>query len=725
MLKSWIRKAPAVPVAELELNELRAKVAAISRSQAMIEFDLDGIIVDANANFLAALGYERDEIVGRHHSLFVEPATRESTEYKEFWRRLRAGEFDSGEYRRLRKDGSEIWIRATYNPKLDAAGKPYGVVKFASDITRTKLQAADHAGQIEAISRSQAVISFDLDGIILEANANFLDAMGYSAKEVVGQHHRMFVTPQEREGEDYRRFWQRLRNGEYVAAEFKRIAKGGREIWIQASYNPIFDLNGKPFKVVKFATDVTQTKLKAADFSGQVEAIGRSQAVISFDLGGNILTANPNFLNAVGYGEGEVIGRHHSMFMPPGEAESAGYKQFWAALNRGEYQAGEFRRVGRGGREVWIQASYNPIFDLNGQPIKVVKYATDVTEEVARRTTMSQLSLVANGTDNSVIITDAQRRIEYVNAGFERMTGYKAADAIGMSPGKILQGAHTDPETVKRIRSKLDRGEAFYEEILNYTRDGRAYWISLAINPVFDRNGQIERFVSIQANIDATKQKALEFTTKLNSIGASNAMAEWTLEGGLSSANAALTAWGAQTQGVDVAFERIIASDDAVRVRSGESLRREIAWPRQAGDTLALDAVFSVIRDLQGKPVSVLMCGIDVSDRRRAVDETSLAMKDVLQSSQRIADIVSYIDNIAFQTNILALNAAVEAARAGDAGKGFAVVAAEVRTLAHQSAESARGITRLVSESRERMATLSQSLARLDKSEIIQTDRAA
>jgi methyl-accepting chemotaxis protein len=716
MLKALFGRGEAANSANLEMAELRAKVAAISRSQAMIEFDLDGIIVDANANFLAALGYERNEIVGRHHSLFVEPATRESTEYKEFWRRLRAGEFDSGEYRRLRKDGSEIWIQATYNPKLDDAGKPYGVVKFASDITLTKLQAADHAGQIEAIGRSQAVISFDLDGIILDANANFLGAMGYSASEVVGQHHRMFVTPQERDSDEYRRFWQRLRNGEYAAAEFKRIAKGGREIWIQASYNPIFDLNGKPFKVVKFATDVTQTKLKAADFSGQVEAIGRSQAVISFDLGGHILTANPNFLNAVGYGEGEVIGRHHSMFMPSGEAESAGYKQFWAALNRGEYQAGEFRRVGRGGREVWIQASYNPIFDLNGQPIKVVKYATDITEEVARRTTMSQLSLVANGTDNSVIITDAQRRIEYVNAGFERMTGFKAAEVIGKSPGKVLQGAHTDPDTVKRIRAKLDRGEAFYEEILNYTRDGRAYWISLAINPVFDRHGQIERFVSIQANIDATKQKALEFTTKLNSIGESNAMAEWTLEGGLSAANAALGAWGAQTQGAEIALERIIPSEDAARIRNGESLRREIVWPRQEGGTLALDAVFSVIRDLQGKPVSVLMCGIDVSDRRQAVDETSLAMKDVLQSSQRIADIVSYIDNIAFQTNILALNAAVEAARAGDAGRGFAVVAAEVRTLAHQSAESARDITRLVSESRERMATLSQSLARLDRS---------
>lgn len=717
MLGRFFRTSKKLAPADGRQLEIEAKIAAISRSLAMIEFDLDGMIIDANENFLGLMGYRREEIVGRHHSLFVDAQTRQSPEYRDFWIKLREGRFDSAEYRRVKKDGDEVWIQATYNPMIDAEGQVYRIVKFATDITGVKLASADHRGQIEAISRSQAVISFDLDGIILAANANFLSLMGYEEADVVGQHHRIFVTPEERHSEEYRRFWQRLGRGDYVSAEFKRVARDGREVWIQASYNPIYDLSGKPFKVVKFASDVTQTKLLSLDFTGQVAAIGRSQAVISFDLGGHILEANANFLETVGYPAKEVIGRHHSMFMPGAEAGGAPYREFWAALNRGEYKAGEFRRVGRDGREIWLQASYNPIFDLNGKPFKVVKYATDVTAEVSRRATMNQLSLVANGTDNSVIITDANRRIEYVNSGFERLTGFRSQDVIGKSPGKVLQGPHTDPETVKRIRAMLDRGEAFYEEILNYAQDGRPYWISLAINPVFDAQGRVERFISIQANVTDTKQKALEFTTKLNTIGESNAIAEWSLDGGIASANAALRAWGAQVDGGAVSLDRILASHENAQLRAGESVRREILWPRAGGGALALDAVFSVIRDLQGQPVSVLMCGIDVSDRRQAVDETSRAMGEVLQSSQRIADIVSYIDNIAFQTNILALNAAVEAARAGDAGKGFAVVAAEVRTLAHQSAESARDITRLVTESRDRMATLSQSLARLDKSE--------
>ena len=706
-------RSSKTPPVDLARRELEAKVAAISRSQAVIEFDLDGHILDANDNFLNAMQYARDEVVGQHHRIFVPAEERESDAYREFWRRLRGGEFETAEYKRIRKDGGEVWIQATYNPMLDAEGKPYKVVKFATDTTQAKMRSADHAGQIEAIGRSQAVISFNLDGVILAANANFLTLMEYGLSEVEGRHHQMFVAPTERASESYREFWNRLRKGEFFSAEFKRLTKSGREVWIQASYNPIFDLNGKPFKVVKFASDVTATKLKLVDYAGQVAAIGRSQAVIEFDLRGTILSANANFLDTVGYAATEVVGQHHSMFMTPAEAQSAEYREFWAALARGEYVAGEFRRRGKGGREVWIQASYNPIFDLNGAPFKVVKYATDITAEVERRVMMNQLSLVANGTDNSVIITDAQRRIEYVNSGFERLSGYKSADVIGKSPGKVLQGPHTDPETVKRIRARLDRGEAFYEEILNYSRDGRPYWISLAINPVLGADGRVERFISIQANVTDTKQRALDFTRKLETIGEANALAEWKPDGAISAANAALVKWDAQTEGAAVNLDRLLTTADCSQLRAGESIRREVKWPTNSGH-LALDAVFSGLRDIQGNVASVLMCGIDVSDRRRAVDETSVAMKDVLQSSQRIADIVSYIDNIAFQTNILALNAAVEAARAGDAGKGFAVVAAEVRSLAHQSAESARDISRLVTESRERMATLAESLARLD-----------
>jgi methyl-accepting chemotaxis protein len=249
----------------------------------------------------------------------------------------------------------------------------------------TKLFSAgssDAQDKIDALNRSQAVIEFTLDGVILDANENFLSTLGYRLEEIKGKHHSMFVEPAYKESADYRQFWENLKRGEFQAAQYKRIGKGGKEVWIEASYNPIFGKDGRPYKVVKFATDVTKTKSEYADLRGQVDAIRKAQAVIEFNLDGTIIDANDNFLNTLGYRLDEVKGRHHSMFVEPSFRDSADYRQFWERLNRGEFQAAQYKRIGKGGKEVWIEASYNPIFDLNGKPYKVVKYATDVTRQM-------------------------------------------------------------------------------------------------------------------------------------------------------------------------------------------------------------------------------------------------------------------------------------------------------------------------------------------------------
>ncbi|MEA1672021.1 PAS domain-containing methyl-accepting chemotaxis protein [Nitrospirillum sp. BR 11163] len=235
---------------------------------------------------------------------------------------------------------------------------------------------------LAALDKSQAVIEFAMDGTVLTANANFLKALGYTLGEIKGKHHSLFVEPQERDGAAYRQFWDALRRGEFQARQFKRIGKGGKEVWIEASYNPVLDTNGRPLKVVKYATDVTAQKMEYADLRGQMDAIRKSQAVIEFAMDGTVLTANDGFLNTLGYTLAEVQGKPHAMFVEPAYRDSAEYRAFWDALRRGEYQAAQFKRIGKGGREVWIEASYNPIFDLNGKPFKVVKYATDITRQV-------------------------------------------------------------------------------------------------------------------------------------------------------------------------------------------------------------------------------------------------------------------------------------------------------------------------------------------------------
>ena len=254
----------------------------------------------------------------------------------------------------------------------------------------TLMKSRSNAAILAALHRSQAIIEFKPDGTILTANENFLDALGYTLDEIKGKHHSMFVEPGYRDSAEYKEFWEKLRRGEFQAAQYKRLGKGGREVWIEASYNPILDARGRTYKVVKFATDVSAQKTIYADLHGKVEAISRSQAVIEFNLDGTIITANENFLKVLGYTLDEVKGKHHSMFVEPGYRDSAEYKEFWKNLNQGQYQAAQYKRIGKGGKVVWIEASYNPVLDLNGKLWKVVKFATDLSKRKAENAALAE-----------------------------------------------------------------------------------------------------------------------------------------------------------------------------------------------------------------------------------------------------------------------------------------------------------------------------------------------
>jgi methyl-accepting chemotaxis protein len=364
---------------DLKIADLEARATAIDRVQAVIEFDLSGNILHANSNFLSALGYSMDEIKGKHHRMFCEASVGNSLEYARFWEKLNRGEYDAGEYKRFGKNGKEIWIQASYNPIMDASGKPYKVVKFATDITAQKLKNAEFESKLDAIGKAQAVIEFGLDGIIHHANDNFLAGLGYSLDEIKGKHHRVFCDPGYAGSHEYRMFWDKLNRGEFDSGEYKRLTKTGKEIWINASYNPVFDMNGKPVKVVKFASDITEQKLKTITFESTLNAVSKAQAVIEFNMDGTIISANDNFLLTLGYDLTEIKGRHHRMFCDGDFSSTREYHEFWEKLRRGQYDSGEYKRIGKNGKVVWINASYNPILDLNGKPFKVVKFASDIT----------------------------------------------------------------------------------------------------------------------------------------------------------------------------------------------------------------------------------------------------------------------------------------------------------------------------------------------------------
>ncbi|MDF3809600.1 MULTISPECIES: methyl-accepting chemotaxis protein [Rhodopseudomonas] len=573
----------------------RSIVDAISRSQAMIEFALDGTIMEANTNFLTVFGYALDDIKGRHHSMLVDPAYRSSAEYRAFWEKLGRGEHDSGEYKRIGNGGKEIWLEASYNPFMGADGKPIGVVKYATDITQRVIKNADVSGQIAAVNKSQAVIEFGLDGTILKANDNFLNAVGYAAAELVGQHHSMFVDPLYRGSPDYRMFWDKLGRGEYDAGQYRRFGKGGREIWLEASYNPILGPDGKPYKVVKYATDITAQTVKNADFSGQIEAVNKAQAVIEFTLDGKVLRANDNFLNTMGYVSAELVGQHHSLLVEPAYRQSTDYRMFWDKLGRGEYDAGQYKRVGKGGKEVWIQASYNPIIGPDGKPFKVVKYATDITLQV------------------------------------------KATEALQAAVQQTQDVVNAAKENDLRHRVPLE---------------GKTGEIAQLCEGV---NGLLDTMSTMIGEISETSHT---LTTAAREIATGN------------------TDLSQRTEEQAASLEETAASMEELT-----NTVRQNAENAQQANKLASSA-----SDVALKGGSV-------------VAEVVQTMDGITHASRKIADIIGVIDEIAFQTNILALNAAVEAARAGDQGRGFAVVAAEVRNLAQRSANAAKEIKGLISDS--------------------------
>ena len=347
-------------------------------------------------------------------------------------------------------------------------------------------ELADLRGQVKAISRSQAVIEFALDGTIRAANENFLSAVGYSLEEIRGKHHRMFVDPVERDSAAYQRFWTQLAQGEYQAGQFKRLGKDGREVWLQASYNPIFDAAGKPFKVVKYCTDVTEQKTRAADFESQLRAIDKSQALIEFEPNGVIRNANLNFLRVVGYSMDEIRGRHHSIFVEPAYAQSAEYRSFWDKLGRGVYDAGEYQRLAKGGREIWLQASYNPIVDAGGRPVKVVKFASEITTQklltqrlskimtvIATAAAEIQLSAEEISTGNSSLSQRVEAQaasLEETNSSMMRMTETVRANADNARQanelarvacdhaehgGKIMQNAVSAMQVINESSRKI------------------------------------------------------------------------------------------------------------------------------------------------------------------------------------------------------------------------------------------------------------------------------
>ncbi|SHF78612.1 methyl-accepting chemotaxis protein [Marisediminitalea aggregata] len=560
-----------------------------------------------------------------------------------------------------------------------------------------------------------AVVTIDENNNITFYNDAAQALWGYTPKEVLGRNIQMLVPSEHKANHDsYVNSHRKTGENKIVnsSREVELERKDGKRIWVQLALSQVV-LNGKKHYTA-FVRDVTQERESREIVEQTLEQA--LDAVVCIDEHNNVTLFNASAEKLWGYQRQEVIGQNVKMLVP-----QAIQPQHDAYVNANR-ETGVDKIVGtsrevkierRDGQTLWGRLSLSKV-KLNDRTLYTA-FIKDVTEEVEQRELQRMLSLVANETDNAVIISNAEGLIEYVNTGFEKLTGWKLDEVKGKKPGSFLQGTETDPRTVDVIRQRIKNREAFYDEILNYRKDGTPYWTSLSINPVFE-NSKLVNFIAVQADITRVKQMALDFTNKLHAIGSALVLLEIEPNGRVIEANKLLkdTLSGViQVEDFAHQLNQQLTAEEKAELESSGFVSKVLEL-KQEGHYLAFDSRLCALKNFAGEVTRYVFFAIDVTSRKQAVNETQDAMQELLTTSQTISTIVGTINSISEQTNLLALNAAIEAARAGDLGRGFAVVADEVRTLAGNSQVSSNEIDNLVRTTVGKIEELASLIRRID-----------
>jgi c-di-GMP-specific phosphodiesterase len=539
---------------------------------------------------------------------------------------------------------------------------------------------------------------------------------GYEPEEVLGKNVHMLVPREHREHHDRYVETHRTSGVDRIVGSSREVeleTRDGRRVWVQLALSQVLVGGRKHYAAM--VREVSRER-EAREFIEQTleQAL---DAVVCIDEENRVTLFNAAAEALWGYERHEVLGRNVKMLVPEvmrGDHDAFVDANRRTGVGRIVGTSREVRVERRDGGVCWARLSLSRIV-LKGRTLYTA-FLRDVTEEVERREEQRMLALVANETDNAVIITDPAGGILYVNRGFERLTGWTHEEVRGKKPGSFLQGPETSPETVARIRERLAARESFYEEILNYHRDGTPYWISLSITPVL-RDGQLENFIAVQADVSSVKQMAVDFTRKLEAIGSALVLLELDTEGRVIEANELLRRTLEGRVALD-AFARAIVhglTSEERETLDAEAFVAKVVEYREEGTLLAFDARVCALRDFQGTIRRYVFFGVDISLRKDAVDRTQAAMQDLLGTSRTISTIVGTINTISDQTDLLALNAAIEAARAGESGRGFAVVADEIRKLAGSSRSSSGEIGGLVRTTVGKIQELADLTRRIDK----------
>ncbi|MFQ6334256.1 methyl-accepting chemotaxis protein [Methylophilus sp. 3sh_L] len=701
-----------------QVAEFSALKSEINKARAIVELNDKGEISHVNENLCHSLKYAANELVGKHHQVLLERADTDKPEYEQFWSALRSGTSQVGTFKLTDKAGKTVWFQGYYAPVMQGS-QLRKVVAYLTDITADKLRNLTLQEEEHALNQSFGVMECDLQGHILECNQVFLAPLEFQRYEVIGKHVSILLKASTAQSDQYKQMWDKLKKGQNAKLEICRVSKSGKEYWFSSSYVPIQDTAGQLAKVKVYSYCITEEKQREMDFQGKVAAINKVQAVIEFDLNGNILHANDNFLQLTEYSLPEVVGKHHSILVSERYKNSPDYKAFWDKLGRGEYDEGVYHRYSKHGKDLWLQASYNPILGVDGKPTKVVKYATDITKAVladkeqskhAREALMIKNALEASS--SSLMVADKDGIITYMNPTalelmrestktFKQLFPHFDADKL---IGQSFDAFHKNPAHQRNLlghltgkhQTELAIGDMFFR---------------LTANPIFDNNG--ERLGTVVEWVDQTQEKRIENEIRTALQGAVEGDITYRLDTSVAK-GAALETMNSINQLMDIMNDVLVnvreagetINTAAHEISSGNndlSSRTEQQASNLEETASSMEELASTVRQnaenarqanqMAEAASQVAIRGGDV------VGNVVTTMSAINESARKIEDIISVIDGIAFQTNILALNAAVEAARAGEQGRGFAVVAGEVRNLAQRSASAAKEIKELITDS--------------------------